>query len=150
MREGASAVTLQRAEQRIGVDLIARAGQHAAAVIAGEVVTQGGERADVEDGSAGRASVHDGIPHLDYRSSKVVDRAAIIGGSRVAAKGAVLQYQRLTAIKIQDAAAAYAGGNGVATDSAVGYSRGPVKAEAAAAVVPATGRVITDGAVEQR
>src|SRR5262249_44326869 len=125
LREGAAAVVAQRAEHRIGVDLIARPGQNTASIIAGEVVTKQGERAGVEDRSTGSASVHDGIPHLEYRSSsRVVDGAALAGRRRVAAKGAVAQYQRLTTIKIQDAAAAYAGGNGVATDSAVGYRRG--------------------------
>ena len=47
MRKGWAAVILQRTKQRIGIDLIARAGQITAAVIAAEIVSIGCDRATV-------------------------------------------------------------------------------------------------------
>ena len=47
MRKGWAAVILQRTKQRIGIDLIARASQVAAAIIAAEIVSIGCDRATV-------------------------------------------------------------------------------------------------------
>ena len=49
MRERRAAVVLQRTKQRIGVDLIARAGQITAAVIAAEVVSMRGDGTAVSE-----------------------------------------------------------------------------------------------------
>ena len=47
VRKGWAAVILQRTKQRIGVDLIARANQITAAIIAAEIVSIGCDRATV-------------------------------------------------------------------------------------------------------
>ena len=53
-----TAVVLQGTKDRISVDLIAPPGQKPAAIIAGEVVTKGADRATVvEEGSAASASI---------------------------------------------------------------------------------------------
>ncbi len=87
MREGRAAVVLQRTEHWIGVDLIAGAGQHTAAVVAGKVVTKRGERANAFDGSTGSASIQDRISHLHRSSAVVPDSTARRG--RVAIKRAI-------------------------------------------------------------
>jgi len=58
MRKCWAAVVLQGTKNRISVDLVARTGQKTAAIIAGEVVTKGADRAAVvEEGSAASASI---------------------------------------------------------------------------------------------
>ena len=70
MCEGRSAVVLQRAEHRIGVDLIARAGQITAAVIAAHVVAERGNRAGVIVNVFARtARVEDCISGFDCRAA---------------------------------------------------------------------------------
>jgi len=63
VREGWAAVVLQRAEQWIGVDLVAGRSQVTAAIIAAQVVAMRGDRAlVVEDIYARSAGIQDGIP----------------------------------------------------------------------------------------
>ena len=66
MRKGWAAVILQGAKQGVGVDLIAWAGQVAAAVIAAEIVSIRGDCAAViEDVFARRAGIQDCVGDLN-------------------------------------------------------------------------------------
>ena len=66
MRKGWAAVILQRTKQRIGVDLIARASQITAAVIAAEVVSKRRDGAAViEDVFARCAGIQDCVGDLN-------------------------------------------------------------------------------------
>lgn len=66
VRKGWAAVILQRTKQRIGIDLIARASQITAAVIAAEVVSKRRDGAAViEDVFAGRAGIQNYVGDLN-------------------------------------------------------------------------------------
>jgi hypothetical protein len=66
VRKGWAAVILQRTEQRIHIDLIARASQITAAVIAAEVVSKRRDgAAAVEDVFARRAGIQDCVGDLN-------------------------------------------------------------------------------------
>ena len=66
MRKGWAAVILQRTKQRIGVDLIARAGQITAAIIAAEIVSNRGDcAAVVEDVFARCTGIQDCVGNLN-------------------------------------------------------------------------------------
>ena len=66
VRERWAAVILQGTERRIGIDLIARAGQVAAAIIAAEIVSNRGDGAAViEDVFARRAGIQDCVGDLN-------------------------------------------------------------------------------------
>ena len=72
VRKGWPAVILQRTKQRIGVDLIARASQITAAVIAAEVVSKRRDRAAViEDVFAGHAGIQDCVGDLNDTANSV-------------------------------------------------------------------------------
>jgi len=80
MGESRAAVVLQWAEQRISVDLIARAVQIPAGIITAEIVPVGSHRAAaVEKGSAPGAAVEDGIADIQRggatKGSGVIDGA---------------------------------------------------------------------------
>ena len=65
VRKGWAAVILQRTKQRIGIDLIARASQITAAVIAAEVVSKRGDDAAViEDVFAQCAGIQNCVGNL--------------------------------------------------------------------------------------
>ena len=66
VREGWAAVILQRTKQRIGIDLIPRASQITAAVIAAEIVSDRGDgAAAVEDVFARCAGIQDCVGDLN-------------------------------------------------------------------------------------
>jgi hypothetical protein len=110
MRKRGAAVVLQRAQHWVGINLIARATQDTASIIAGKVIPKGCDRATiVENRSAERAGIQDSIP--DRRLSCVEQKTAAIA-CRVAADGAVHHRQR-SATFAGDAAAT-AGGRVVA------------------------------------
>ena len=74
VRKGWAAVILQRTKQRIGIDLIARAGQITAAIIAAEIVSKRGDRAAIiEDVFARCAGIQDSVSHDQRRG--VIDAA---------------------------------------------------------------------------
>ena len=84
MGESRAAVILQRTEQRISVDLIARAVQIPAGIIAAEIVTMRRYRAAViEKGSASGAAVEDGIADIQRGGATKVGTGVIDGASRV-------------------------------------------------------------------
>jgi hypothetical protein len=75
MRERRAAVVLQGTEQRIGIDLIPRAGQITAAIIAAEIVSMRGDgAAAVEDVCTQCAGIQDCVGNFK-RGSLVVDTA---------------------------------------------------------------------------
>lgn len=77
MCECRATVVLQRAKQRVGIDLIARAIQITAAVVTAHIVAAGGNRAAiVEDVRPGRPSVKHGVSNR-YRRL-VIETAAEI------------------------------------------------------------------------
>src|SRR5262249_42868105 len=100
MRECRAAVVLQRAKHWIGVDLVSHRRQKPAAVVAGEVVSKGDDRATVvEEGSTGSASIQHGIIDLRRPSCPVEDGAAAVAevaAGGVAAESAVFYRQRVT------------------------------------------------------
>src|SRR5205823_11078533 len=113
VREGRAAVVLQRAEQWIGVYLVAGRRQEAAAAVAAQVVTVRGDGRpvsrfiSVKDIFARSTGLQDGAADVHGRSViGVVDAAA--GGGRVAAQGAVVDRQRREP-GVVDAAAVAAG-----------------------------------------
>ena len=66
MGEGWSAIVLQGPQHRIGIDLVARAVQKTAAIIATDVVAMSDKAAAiVEDVDAGSACFQDCIPKLE-------------------------------------------------------------------------------------
>ena len=65
VRKGWAAVIQQRTKQWIGVDLIARAVQITAAVIAAEIVSDRGDGAAVEDVCTQRAGIQDCVGDLN-------------------------------------------------------------------------------------
>ena len=65
MRKGSAAVILQGAKQRVGIDLIAWAGQVAAAIIAAEIIAVRGHRAKAAKDVVRLATVQDGVSNLD-------------------------------------------------------------------------------------
>ena len=72
VREGWAAVILQRTKQRIGIDLIARAGQITGAVIAAEVVSKRRDGAAViEDVFTGRAGIQNYVGDLNDTRGRV-------------------------------------------------------------------------------
>ena len=86
MREGWAAVVLQRAEQRIGIDLVASGGQESATVVAAQVVAVRGDGAGiVEDVFARRACFENRVADLKRRAAgaAVIEYAAA-GAARVA------------------------------------------------------------------
>src|SRR6266536_2922931 len=97
MRECGATVVLQWAKHGIGVDLIARAGQDTAAVVAAEIVA---ERvypsAVIGDVFSYCAGVEDGVPD-PYISTDAVNDAATIHLSGVAADRAVAEGHRSAA-----------------------------------------------------
>ncbi len=83
MRECRTAIVLQWAQQRISVDLIARAVQIPAGIIAAEIVTMRRYRAAViEKGSAPGAAVEDGIADIQ-RGSATKGSSVKDGATRV-------------------------------------------------------------------
>ena len=77
VRKGWAAVILQRAKQGVGVDLIPRASQITAAVIAAEVVSKRRDCAAViEDVFARCAGIQDSVSH-DQRRGVVIDAAPV-------------------------------------------------------------------------
>src|SRR5712691_5061061 len=80
--ESWAAVVLQRAEQRIGVDLVCGIGQKAAAIIAAQVVAKRGDSAGkVGEVLFGSAGVQDRVADLRHCSAErafVVDTATAI------------------------------------------------------------------------
>ena len=76
VRKGWAAVILQGTKQRVGVDLIARAGQVAAAIIAAEVVSKRDDcAAIIEDVFARCAGIQDSVSHDQRRV--VIDSAPV-------------------------------------------------------------------------
>src|SRR4029453_16634647 len=88
MRECGPAIVLQWAKHRIGIDLIARGGQHTAAVVAAEIVAGRPYEppGDTEITSC-RTGLQDGVSD-PYSTPGAMDAAAAATG-RVAAEGAV-------------------------------------------------------------
>src|SRR6266568_529152 len=87
MGKGRATVVLKRAEHRSDVDLVARTGQNAAAIVVAHVVAQRGNRDEVlkvED----RAGLQNRVPDDKAPAGPVVVDAAAVGG-RVVAEGAV-------------------------------------------------------------
>ena len=75
VRKGWAAVILQGTKQWIDVDLIARAGQVAAGIIAAEIVSIGCDRAAIiEDVFARCAGIQDSVSHDQRR--RVIDAAS--------------------------------------------------------------------------
>src|SRR4051812_41539272 len=109
MREGRTTVLLQRAELWIGVELIGRAGQKPAAVIAAQVKAEGGDRATViEDVRTRSTGLENGAADLQSRDARfppVVDAADV--ARRIAVERAVDDLQACVAqVTIVDHAAA--------------------------------------------
>ena len=78
VRKGWAAVILQRTEQRIGIDLIARAGQITAGIIAAEIVSKRGDRAAIiEDVFARCAGIQDSVFLTIQRRGVVIDAAPV-------------------------------------------------------------------------
>src|SRR6266568_1645956 len=94
MGKGRATVVLKRAEHRSDVDLVARTGQNAAAIVVAHVVAQRGNRDEVlkvED----RAGLQNRVPDDKAPAGPVVVDAAAVGvRSRVAADGAVVDCQQ--------------------------------------------------------
>ena len=77
VRKGWAAVILQRTKQRIGVDLIARASQITAAVIAAEIVSKRRDGAAViEDVFARCAGIQDCVGDLNDTDPTVINASA--------------------------------------------------------------------------
>src|SRR5437762_863856 len=96
MRQGWSAVVLQRAKYWIGVDLVSGAIEEACAIVVTEIVPVGDNRATVVvHVRAHVASVYDGVFHLEC-SQAVYNCAS--GHAAIAAQGAVTD-RALSAVK---------------------------------------------------
>ena len=96
MGECWATIILQRTEQWSSIDLIARAGQETAGIVAAEIVAMGGHRAAViEKGSARGAAVQDAIADIHCggatKEGGVIDGATRV--SRVTAERAVVDPQ---------------------------------------------------------
>ena len=81
-----AAVILQRAKQRMGVDLIAGGIQIAAAVVAANIVAGRGDCADIiiKNTMSSRADVEDRVRYVhDYWSVKVLDLRPVIAHSGI-------------------------------------------------------------------
>src|SRR5205823_9836978 len=112
----------ERAEHRVGVDLVGGAVVWAGSIAAQVVAVRGNGAVQVKDVWSGGARVQDGIADRNRRGATiaaVLGNSAAEGISGVAAEGAVSDRQRRAACKavINDAAAA--AGSGVAADGAV-------------------------------
>ena len=88
MSKGRTAVILQRAKQRIGIDLVASCREKTAAVVAAEIVTIGADcTVDVEHVFSRSAGLQNCVPDLQRRATRgtvVEDTAGVVRG-RVAA-----------------------------------------------------------------
>src|ERR1043166_2280933 len=151
MRKGRAAIVLQRTQQRIGIDLIARTIQIAPAIIAANIVSIRCDGAGVvEDVFARRAGVEDCIRYFQ-KAELVADASANV--SRVPAECTVGNRQ---VAGVGDTAAGAKAlkcipRSCVAADSAITYCQSPFVVDAAAIariIVPAeTSRSISsDGA----
>ena len=138
-----TAVVLQRAKQRISVDLIARTSQNAAGVVAGEVVPQGGERAASLKMVPPEAPALRTVSPTCAVSSMVEDSPAVTVGCRVTAQGAVSQRHRST--KIIYPTAKVVAGDEVAAERPV-YYQAIILGIVPDAAATATSRIATDGA----
>ena len=96
VRKGWAAVILQGANQRVGVDLIAWAGQVAAAIIAAEVVSERGDGAAVIEHVFARcAGIQDCVGNLnDTRTTGPVVVNSPARSCRVAGDRAICNAQR--------------------------------------------------------
>src|SRR5437773_11342283 len=105
MGKGRATVVLKRAEQRSGVDLVARTGQNAAAIVVAHIVTQ---RVNVKrvaanvDVSSRSGIIQNGVPERNATApeAETADVAAAAGG-RVAAERAVGDSQTPVAVVIR-------------------------------------------------
>src|SRR5204863_426446 len=100
-----TAVVLQRAEHRSRVDLVAGSRQKTAAVIAAQVVAERDDYAEAIRNVRATTSIQDGVSDRQRRAAgkAVVEDAAAVDGSRVAADGAITDRQR--GVIVEDAAA---------------------------------------------
>ena len=104
MSEGWTAVVLQRAKQRVSIDLIARASQIATSIIIAEIVTVRSDGASVVDNiSSGIASFQNRVCQIYGGLAGIVNTAAVKIGC-VAAKRAVEDFDGCVAALIGETA----------------------------------------------
>src|ERR1700675_2111027 len=126
MGEGRAAVALERAEQRIRVDLVTDGSQKAAAVITAKVVAVRGDRASIiKDVHPQHAGFQDGIPDLEPCTG---GDAAAVEVSPVSADRAVLDSDGTGAIHTASEKC------GVVAKSAVGDGQRAIIRNAAAGI----------------
>src|SRR5439155_7578221 len=79
MGEGRAAIVLERAEDRVGIDLVAGSSQETATVVTAKVVAVGSDRCSITNDICSRATgFKNSISNLDRAGG--IDTAALLGG----------------------------------------------------------------------